>query len=121
MAIDPIQLILEPSIKRRNGCNYEVYDKKRKYGPEQKMFDEDHELLEKKINIFYDKLKYLLYANEIHSFNEKIQNIYSMYDLIDVNKNYLIEYLNNDCKHNAGLFKLIIQKGHILLTLEDLK
>ena len=31
MAINPMQLILEPSIKRRNGCNYEVYDKKRKY------------------------------------------------------------------------------------------
>ena len=114
MAIDPMQLILEPSIKRRNCCNYEVYDKKRKYGSEQKMFDEDEKLLEK-INIFYVKLKDLLYANEIHSFNEKIQNIYSMYDLIDVNKNYLIEYFNNDRKHDDELFKLIIQKGHILL------
>ena len=55
-----MQLILEPSIKRRNGCTYEVYDKKRKYEFEQKVFDEDEKLLEKKIKIFYDKLKDLL-------------------------------------------------------------
>jgi hypothetical protein len=115
MAINPMQLILEPSIERRNACNYDEYNKKRKYEFEQKMFDEDEKLLEKKIKIFYDKLKDLLYANEIHSFNEKIENIYAMYDLIDVNKNYLIAYSNNDHKHDAGSFKLIIQKGHILL------
>ena len=110
-----MQLILEPSIKRRNDCNYEVYDKKRKYGFEQKMFDEDETSLEKKIKIFYDKLKDLLYVNETHSFNEKIQNIYAMYDLIDVNKNYLIKYFNYDNKHDTESFKVIIQKGHFLL------
>jgi hypothetical protein len=115
MAIDPMQLILEPSIKRRNGYTYEVYDKKRKYEFEQKVFDEDEKLLEKKIKIFYDKLKDLLYANEINSFNEKIENIIAMYDLIDVNKNYLIEYFSNDHKHDMRPFEVIIQKGHFLL------
>ena len=126
MAIDPMQLILEPSIKRRNGCNYEECGKKRKYGSEQKMFNEDEKLLEKNIKIFYNKLKDLLYVNEkieniiadvnkIHSFNEKIENIIAMYDLVDVNKNYLIKYFNNDHKHSTESFKVIIQKGHFLL------
>lgn len=117
MAIDPMQLILNPSIKRSNAYNYEECEKKRKYGSEQKVFkdDEDETSLEKKIKIFYDKLKDLLYVNETHSFNEKIQNIYSMYDLVDVNTVYLIKYFNNNHKHDTELFKVIIQKGHFLL------
>lgn len=127
MSLNPMQLILDPSIKRKNTRNYDEYDKKRKFGSEQTVFDDDEKSLEKNIKIFYNKLKDLLDVNEkiekniiadvnkIHSFNEKIENIITIYDLIGVNINYLIKYFNYDNKHDTESFKVIIQKGHFLL------
>lgn len=127
MSLNPMQLILDPSIKRKNTCDYDEYEKKRKCGSEQTVFDDDEKSLEKNIKIFYNKLKDLLVVNEkiekniivdvnkIHSFNEKIENIIAMYDLIGVNINYLIKYFNYDNKHDTESFKVIIQKGHFLL------
>ena len=119
-----MQLRSGRSIMRRDSRNYEEFNERRRYQREQKekkysIYDQEN-TLHKRIKKIYHKLNHLLYVNKYqnekhHTFNEKMQTIIDIYEVIRINIDDLIQYFNNDYKHDKRLLEVIIRKGNVLL------
>jgi hypothetical protein len=127
MSTTTMQLRSGRSLMRRNSRNHEEFQERRRYQREQKQIeeniydeDENKNSLTKKMKKFNNKLQHLTYVNryqnqENHSFNEKMQNIIDIYEHVRINMDDLIQYYNNENKHDRRLIEVIFRKGNVLL------
>ena len=123
----PMNLRSGRSLMRRDSRNLEEFQERRKYQREQRAIEdsiyddeEDENTLAKKMKRFNHKLRHLIYLNnfqvkEKHTFNEKMKNIIDIFEHVRYNMDDLIQYYNNDHKHDKRLLETILQRGHILL------
>ena len=113
------------SLMRRDSRNLEEFQERRRYQREQKeieesIYSEDENTLDKKMKRFNHKLRHLIYLNnfqikENHTFNEKMKTIIDVFEHVRYNIDDLIQFYNNDHKHDRRLLETIVSRGHILL------
>lgn len=121
----PMNLRSGRSLMRRDSRNLEEFQERRRYQCEQRaiedsIYSEDENTLAKKMKRFNHKLRHLIYLNEFqrkekHTFNEKMENIIDIFEHVRYNMDDLIQYYNNEHKHDKRLLETIVQRGHILL------
>lgn len=112
-------------VTRSETRSYKALQEKKRYQREQRVveesiYDEEENTLAKKMKKFNHKLCHLLYVNQYQkeqrcTFNEKMQTVIDVYEHARYNIDDLIQYYNNEHKHDTRLLVVMVRRGHLLL------
>jgi hypothetical protein len=100
--------------------NQEEYAERKKFQEEYKSKNSEERELEERMQMVRRKTRHLIYLNEFqqkhkHSFAQKVETILELYALFRDNIQQLIQYHNNQMKHDKRFPEIICKTGFKLL------